>query len=115
MTKPVDDFKEYIEQDVLGHIAGITTKPMFGGWGFYLDGAIFAVIVGGSELCFKANAELAATYEAAGATQWVYTGHTSKKPTHMPYWHVPEHILEDKEAMADWVEQSATVTRTNKK
>ena len=40
MTKPIESFHEYVVGDVLGHIDGITSKRMFGGYSLYLDGVI---------------------------------------------------------------------------
>ena len=108
------DFKEYLVGDVLGHIDGITSKAMFGGFGLYLNGVIFAMITDDDAVCFKADAALAAEYKAAGAEQFTYTGHTSKKPTSMPYWRVPETILEDRETVSDWVARSAALSKPKK-
>lgn len=106
MKRPIDDFAEYIEHDVLGHLHGITTKKMFGGHSFYQNGTIFAVIIEEDAVCFKADTELIPEFEAAGAVQWVYTGHKKRKPTAMPYWQVPETVLEDKEKITDWARKS---------
>ena len=40
----MESFHEYVIGDVLGHISGITSRKMFGGYGIYLDGVIFAII-----------------------------------------------------------------------
>lgn len=113
MSKPVDDYKEYIVEDVCAGIPDVSAKRMFGGWGLYQAGSIFAIITGDDEVCFKADAALAKIYKAAGATQFIYEGH--KKPVAMPYWRVPESVLEDRETIAQWVMDSAEVTRSSKK
>ena len=115
MNQPIDDYKEYIEHDILGHLPTITTKKMFGGWSFYQDGTIFAVIIEDDTVCFRADSKLCPEYEAAGATQWVYHGHKHKKPIAMPYWTVPETILEDREKITDWVEKSVAASVRTKK
>lgn len=110
MSKPISDFAQYLIGDVLGHMSDITEKRMFGGYGLYHQNRIFAIITGDDEVCFKATDELAETYAAAGATQFIYTGHKNKKPTPMPYWRVPEKILEDRDTIETWVLQSAALS-----
>ena len=39
-------------EDLVGGIAGVSSKPMFGGYGIYKDGVIFAIIADGA-LFFK--------------------------------------------------------------
>lgn len=103
------DFHDYVMLDVLGHIEGITSKAMFGGYGLYLDGVIFGIITDVDELRFKADETTKAKYEALGGKQFVYTGHKSKKETKMPYWQVPETIMEDREEIRRWVEEAAEI------
>ena len=114
MTKPIDDFHDYVIADVLGHIDGITSKKMFGGYSLYLDGAIFGLITGDDELRFKANDETKLKYEALGGQQFIYSGHKNRKPTGMPYWQVPEEVMEDRERIEEWARESASLSRKKK-
>ena len=75
---------------------------MFGGWGIYSDGVIFAIIVEG-ELFFKADEESRRVFEAQGSRQFTYTSRNRPKPVGMPYWLVPEGVLEDRDAFDAWV------------
>lgn len=115
MQKPIDDFKDYLVGDVLGHMEGITAKRMFGGYGLYLDGFIFAIITSDVDVYFKVDDTNRAAYEAVGSEPFVYTGHKNKKPTTMPYWIVSEVVLEDRERVTQWVEDSAEITKRSKK
>ena len=115
MNKPIDDFKDYIVDDALGHVDGITAKKMFGGYGLYQDGAIFAIITSDVDVYFKVDETNQKRYEELGSEQFVYTGHKNKKPTPMPYWIVREETLEDRELIADMVHESADISRKNKK
>lgn len=110
MNAAIEDFKTYIVEDALGHISHITSKRMFGGFGLYHDHRIFALITSDTGLYFKGDDSTTAQYADAGSTQFVYTGHTSRKPTPMPYWSVPEHILEDREKIAAWVHTAAALS-----
>jgi DNA transformation protein len=111
MNTAIESFHEYIIGDVLGHIPGITSRKMFGGYGIYLDGVIFAIITGDDELRFKANEETKEKYEALGGQQFIYTGHKNKAPTTMPYWQVPEEIMEDRETIKAWVYEAAAINK----
>ncbi|MEZ4200415.1 MAG: TfoX/Sxy family protein [Candidatus Paceibacterota bacterium] len=111
MRKPIEEFHDYITEDVLGHVEDITSKRMFGGFGLYQASRIFAIITSDQEVCFKADETVAKEYAAAGATQFIYTGHKNKQPTAMPYWRVPETVLEDREKIEDWVYKSAALSQ----
>lgn len=111
MNKPIDDFKDYIVEDVLGHVEAVTAKRMFGGYGLYQDGAIFAIITSDVDLYFKVDDTNRAYYESIGSEPFIYTGHKNKKPTAMPYWHISEELMEDREKIATLVEESASITK----
>jgi len=112
MTKPIESFHEYVVGDVLGHIDGVTSRRMFGGYSLYLDGTIFAIITGDGELRFKANKETKDKFEKLGGEQFIYTGHKNKKPTAMPYWTVPEEVMEDRERVEEWIREAAALSTT---
>ena len=103
MSDAAKQFHEYLLHDVFAEYEGVTTKPMFGGYGLYKNGVIFGIIIDDDVFALKAKDELADWYATQGSAQFVYTGHTSKKPTHMPYWSVPDMVLEDRDQCADWV------------
>ena len=110
MDQATKDFHEYVISDVLGHITGVTSKAMFGGYGIYLNGTIFGMITDSDELRFKANDTTKDKYEAQGGTQFIYSGHKNKAPTGMPYWQVPEEVMEDRERIEEWAREAATLT-----
>ena len=112
MESGIKEFHDYVLNDVLSHIDGITSKRMFGGFGLYKDGAIFAIITSDSELYFKVDDTNRAQFEKHGSEPFVYIGHKTKKPTQMPYWILPSEIMEDKEVIEMWVEQSARISKS---
>ena len=95
-------FHDYVVHDLLGARPGIASRAMFGGWGLYSDGLIFAIIVEG-ELFFKADEESRRVFEAQGSRQFTYTTRARPTPVGMPYWLVPEGVLEDSDVFDDWV------------
>jgi DNA transformation protein and related proteins len=76
--------KEFYDKIVtlLTPIGGISGKPMFGGYGIFHEGAMFALI-SQSELYFKVDDLNRAAY--VGARQF--------RP--MPYFEIPEAIISD--------------------
>lgn len=100
-----NDFFEYILHDVFAGIDGITSRPMFGGYGFYKDGIFFALIAYG-KLYFKVGKSNQKDYQEYGSKPFVYTGHKNKKPVTMSYWEVPADILEEKQEIEAWIQKA---------
>ncbi|MEK7585175.1 MAG: TfoX/Sxy family protein [Patescibacteria group bacterium] len=92
------EFHDYVVGDLLSDVAGITSRAMFGGYGIYKDGKIFAIIVEG-ELYFKG---------IGGTTQFTYSKKDGKTYK-MNYWLVPAEVMENREALADWVQRACAV------
>jgi DNA transformation protein len=111
MNKPIDDFHEYVIHDVLGHIKGITSRKMFGGYGLYLDGDIFGIITDVNELRFKVDDSNRKQYEDIDSSPFIYHGHKSRKPTVMNYYLIPESLMEDRDKIYEWIFQSAELSR----
>lgn len=107
-------YVEYIVSDVLSELDSVEVKRMFGGYSYYLDGAIFAFSGPDDGLMFKVDEATQPDFESRGSEQFVYEGHKNKGPVAMPYWTVPEEILEDKQLIADWALRSAAISRKNK-
>lgn len=114
MAQSTDEFLEYVLEDVLGGIEGITSKRMFGGYNLYLEGVIFAIIVS-DELYFKVDDTNKADYVTVGSRPFVYDGYKDRGPMTMPYWTVPEEIMSDREMVYDWVMTSAEISKKTKK
>ena len=103
---------EYVVNDLLAGIAGITSRAMFGGYGIYKNGKIFALIADG-ELYFKVGDSNRADYEKHGSKPFVYDAHG--KAMEMSYWQLPQEIMDNKDKVATWVEKSLAVAREGKK
>jgi|GEM_PF-152476 len=95
--KQVSTFHQYILHDVLGEFQGITTRPLFGGHGLYLYGTIFGLIVH-DELYFKVDKQHQQEYVTLKSHPFTYKN-TKGKIVQMPYWVVPDTILNDKEQL----------------
>jgi DNA transformation protein len=86
---------------------------MFGGWAFYKNGAIFAIIADG-ELYFKTDAESRPDFERRGSRPFVYNKGKVKSTT-MSYWILPAEIAEDAASLERWIERSARISGRKKR
>jgi len=93
-----EGFAEYITEDVLGHIDGISRKVLFSGFGIYLDKKIVGIIIDGTFFT-KTNKELMEKYKKEGCESFQYERPDGKVVT-MPYVSVPLEVLEDKEKIS---------------
>ncbi|HKY64385.1 MAG TPA: TfoX/Sxy family protein [bacterium] len=110
--KQDQSFRDYVVQDLLGNIPGIHSRAMFGGWGIYKDGVIFAIIVDGA-LYFKVDESNREEFERRESRPFVYSRGKHRSTT-MSYWLVPEEIMEDPEELDRWIERSVQVSRNKK-
>lgn len=106
--------QEYLMLDVFADIPGITCKPLFGGFGFYKNGVIFACIADGI-LYFKVDDINRPQYEKMGCQPFVYTHTNTKKVTTMPYSELPETILENPEQLKIWIDESVAASLRSQK
>jgi len=95
-----ESYLNYV-QDQLSSFGDFETKKMFGGVGFFKDGIMFGMI-GNGVLRLKVDAHNQALYEQHGMTALTSDG----KKKRMPYWQVPETILEDSNELKKWAAQS---------
>ena len=84
--------------ELLDPIDGVASRAMFGGYGIFHDGDMFALI-SGSTLYFKVNEENITQYEESG----------SSKFTPMPYYEVPEEVMENQNTFIEWAETSIDI------
>ena len=112
------EYRDYIIHDVLAGIEGIHTKGLFGGYGFYMDDIIFGAYMdddkGTVGLYLKADESFGEELKDLGAIQFIYTGHKTRGPTAMPYYHIPEEFLENREQMTEWVYRSWEISKKAK-
>lgn len=107
----IPSYVKYLLEDAFSELSYVEAKPMFGGYGFYLDGQIFGFTIDGDQLVLKANKETRAKFEKKGGEQFIYHGHKNKGPVAMPYWTVPQDILEDPKELAVWAKDSASLSK----
>lgn len=106
-------FHNYFLSDVFNGIDGISSKSMFGGYGFYKDGIIFAIIAD-EKLHFKVGSSNQKDYEDYGSAPFVYPMKNGKTTT-LSFWELPADIMEDKEILPSWIEKSVQASLLSKK
>jgi DNA transformation protein len=93
---------EYVDwlSEQLSPMGSISARAMFGGWGVYCDGLIFAIV--DDEVCYlKADAETIPALQAAGSVPFRY-GMKDGRVMEMAYWRVPDEALEDRLLLLRW-------------
>jgi len=102
------DFLEFL-QDQLRGLGHITTRRMFSGAGLYCDGVIFALVLR-DVLYLKVDDGNRASYEAEGLAPFSYQA-KGKTVRVGAYWHVPERLLDDPDAMLEWARAALAAGR----
>ncbi len=87
--------------DQLSEIKNLQTRKMFGGWGIYSGEKFFAIVSDGS-VFFKTDAKTSERYKKMGMKPFA----PSKKQILKNYYEVPTDILEDREKLFIWADES---------
>ncbi len=103
------DFLNFVI-DQLSEFGEVETKNMFGGVGIFKEGLMFAKI-GGDVFRLKVDDTNKADFEAKGMKPY----YSEKKKKGMPYWEVPQDVLEDKSELAAWATKAFNVAQNAKK
>lgn len=92
------DFVGYV-LELLQPLGRCSARRMFGGYGLYGDGLMFALVFDG-RLYLKVDDATKSEFVAAGCAPFVY--HGQENPIEMSYWTAPESALESSEDMTPW-------------
>jgi len=105
-----NEFVDYVT-DLLDQFATIAVRPMFGGFGIYKNGLMFALIAD-NELYFKADENAAQFFETYGSTPFTYDN--GKKLVKMSYWKVVPDVFDNQEMIKIWIDIAYNVAVKNK-
>jgi DNA transformation protein len=89
---------------LLSPLGEINGRPMFGGYGVFSEGNMFALI-SGAALFFKVDDSNKDAYIKAGSKQY--------KP--MPYYEVPDQIFNNSDKLKEWAKLSIALASKAKK
>lgn len=107
-----EEFIDYV-MELLGPFGTVRTRRMFGGYGVYLDGLMFA-IVSQDTLYLKADEMNRVEFEQAGCESFGYA-RKGKRAT-LNFFRTPEEAMESPELMLPWARTAyAAALRTNAK
>ncbi len=81
---------------------------MFGGYGIYHDGLMFA-LVDEDTLYLKADADNVRYFEELGLRRFEYD--SNGKVVKLSYFRAPDELLDDRELAAAWAQRSYEVAR----
>ncbi|MEL6381621.1 MAG: TfoX/Sxy family protein [Cyanobacteria bacterium J06626_18] len=95
----------------LNQVAPVTARAMFGGYGLYLEGVMFALIAYNT-LYFKVDDANRQDFIDADMSPFTYDG--KGKPTQMSYYQLPEAVFSDVTQLVDWVEKAHAAARRAK-
>ncbi|WP_305857361.1 TfoX/Sxy family protein [Balneatrix alpica] len=91
-------FHDYLHEVFQG-LGPIQIRPMFGGYGVFHQGLMFALIADDS-LYLKTSPASRGLFEAEGLQPFVYT--QGRRPIKMGYFQAPEAIYEDSDEALYW-------------
>ena len=113
MNRSDEDFAKHVV-DLMASIGPVRAKRMFGGYGIFLEGLMFALIAD-SVLYLKVDGETEAEFESLGLQAFTYE--KKGKEYQMSYFEAPEDALDDAEAMNMWANKAyaAAIRASSKK
>lgn len=95
-------FADFVLEQMAG-VSGVGKRAMFGGFGIYRDGLMFA-LVADEGLYFKANDHLSEDFIALGLLPFAYQ--SKGKTVTLKYYRAPESVFEDSDQMRHWAEKA---------
>jgi DNA transformation protein len=103
------EFVEFVVES-LQPLGGVGSRRMFGGWGIYKNGLMFALIAY-ETLYFKVDDDNRQAYEGAGLPHFTYAD--KGRPIRTSYREAPSEGFDDPEVLCAWAREAyAAALRT---
>jgi DNA transformation protein len=99
----MDSFVEYT-LELLEPLGSVLARAMFGGWGLYLGGRMFGLIIE-DRLYLKTDDTTRPDFESAGGEPFVYDSGKGK-PVTMSYWTPPPDASDDAHLLLPWARRA---------
>lgn len=96
----------------LNQVAPVTARGMFGGYGLYIEGIMFALIAY-EAVYFKVDDGNREDFERLGMSPFTYV--SKGKPIKMSYYEIPPSIWQDLPTLAQWVDRAHAAARRVKR
>ncbi|MFN8638475.1 MAG: TfoX/Sxy family protein [Dehalococcoidia bacterium] len=97
---------------MLEPLGGVTGKAMFGGYGIWHDGQMFALIASDSTFYLKTDDSNRARFEAAGSEAFQPPMPRGRRQMTMPYHVVPAEVVDDADTLREWARASIAVAHS---
>lgn len=91
--------------DALQPLGDVTARKMFGGYGVFGDGVMFALIDSAGTPFLRVDDSNRPRFESAG----------SEKHSRMPYFSIPPAVFGNGDALLDWARESLGIAQAAKK
>ena len=101
------EYKAFV-REVFEPLGAVDIKHMFGGAGVYYRDVMFALI-SNETLYLKVDALNQEMFKAVGAERFHFkpqSGKNAGKAIAMSFWELPEELLDDPDALLDWLHAS---------
>ena len=103
LTQEATKASEILVQ-TLSDLGKVHSRKMFGGYGIFESGAMFALITSEGKIHFKVDPSNRTRFEDAGAEQ-----HGK-----MPYFEIPNNVLKNKQKLHEWARDSMNIAHISK-
>ena len=107
-----NSFVEHVVE-MLQPLGDVSARSMFGGWGVYCDGLMFALIAN-DELYLKGDDQTKAEYAAASMAPFIYENAKGTKRIEMSYYAATAEAMDDPVELLQWAKKGvAAAARGN--
>ena len=106
----MSEFIQYLHE-VFERFGPIQSRRMFGGYGIYHQGVMFA-LVADDMLYLKVDQDIISHFEALGLPPFEYN--KQGKLMKMSYYQAPDEIMDDRDLAASWAQRSFAAARRAK-
>lgn len=86
-------------------LGDVSSRKMFGGYGIFESGAMFALVNSQGDLFLKVDDSNRSRFDDVG----------SEQHGRMPYFQVPSEVMEDSDVFLEWAKVSLQIARAAKK
>lgn len=104
------EFSQYIE-DLFTSFGTVRVRRMFGGAGVFADDLMIGLIADGT-IYLRADESTVSGFVEEGSEPFGYQG--KGKRIDLPYWRLPERLIEDCEEFAVWARRAQAAARRAK-
>ncbi len=104
LTQEATDASERLVNK-LSALGKVNSRKMFGGYGIFESGAMFALITPEGKIHFKVDDSNRKRFEDAGAAKY----------GKMPYFEVPQSVLNNEKKLHEWAKDSMNIAHAAKK